>query len=287
MVRFGSWLKRNWTVVLLVVAAGYIVKISILGNLSFRQSSYKGGFVGDSIGMERTMPVAREVAPVENTDRLVVRDTSMSLQVKDVPEAINRIERLAVEKGGFLVDSSLSKPEGAASGNITVRVPENKRPEAMAEFRSLAVKVVSENVLGTDVTDQYVDNESRLEVLNKTKAKFEEIMARAVTVQDLLEVQRELINLQEQIDSLRGQQKYLEQTAKLTKITVYLSTDDLALPYTPDSSWRPAVVFKYAVRSLMVTLRKAGSLVIWLGVYSVVWVPIVGVGWMMKKRRRV
>lgn len=263
--------------VLLVVAVGV---------LSYRRGAY-GGEPTDMMGVANVGGLLSKAAPVETTDRLVVRDTSMSLQVKDVPSVINRIEQLAAERGGFLVNSSLSKPEGAASGNITVRVPENKRQEAMAEFRSLAVKVVSESVLGTDVTDQFVDNEARLEVLNRTKAKFEEIMARALTVQDLLEVQRELINLQSQIDSIRGQQNYLEQTAKLTVITVYLSTDDLALPYAPDASWRPAVVFKHAVRSLLVSVRKLGTLGIWLGVYSVVWVPIVGVGWMMKKRRRV
>lgn len=269
-------------VVLLVVAVGV---------LSYRRSTVVN-MMGDSgvssFGLSKAiMPFRQEAPPTDTTDRLVVRDTFLSLQVKDVGVVINRIETISREKGGFLVDSSLSKPEGAASGSITVRVPENRRQEAMDEFRGLAVKTVSERVMGTDVTDQFVDNEARLAVLNMTKAKFEDILGKAEKVQDLLTVQRELINLQEQIDSLVGQQKYLEQTAKLTKITVYLSTDDLALPYTPDSSWRPAVVFKQAVRSLMVALRRGGGLVIWLGVYSVVWVPIVGVGWMMKKRRRV
>lgn len=291
MGRLVEWLKKYWAVVLLVVAVGYIFRGSILGES--RRGVYGGEMAdvgvlgGPELNLSKSvgnMPFRQEAPPTDSAERMVVRDTSLSLQVKDVGGVVNRIETISREKGGFLVDSSLTRPEGASSGRITVRVPETKRQEAMDEFKKLAVKTVSEVVMGTDVTDQYVDNEARLGVLSRTKTKFEEILAKAEKVQDLLQVQRELINLQEQIDNLKGQQKYLEQTAKLAKITVFLSTDDLALPYAPDKAWRPGIVFKYAVRSLVGTLRGVGNLVIWLGVYSVAWVPAAGVIWWARRR---
>jgi len=137
--------------------------------------------------------------------------------------------------------------------------------------------VVSETVSGRDVTDEYVDIEARVATLLKTKAKFEEILAKAEKVQDILEVQRELINLQDQIDNFKGQQNYLEKSAQVSRVTIYLATDELALPYVPAEVWRPQVIFKQAVRSLIVVLRKMGTLIIWLGVYSVIWLPAVGV----------
>ncbi len=140
-------------------------------------------------------------------------------------------------------------------------------------FRDLAVKVSSERILGTDVTAEYVDIEARLETLEKTKAKFEEIMEKATAVQDILNVQRELIRTQDQIDALKGQQKYLEQTAKLAKITIYLSTDEYALPYVPAKPFRPQVVFKLAVRSLVGSLRSVATATIWIVVYAVIWLP--------------
>ena len=135
----------------------------------------------------------------------------------------------------------------------------------------MEVKVGSKNLNGTDVTDQYVDNEARLATLEKTKTKFEEILASAIRVQDILEVQRELINLQSQIDAVIGQQKYYEQSAAMARLTVYLSTDEFALPYSPSESWRPEVIFKQAIRSLITHVRKLGTALIWLAVYSPVW----------------
>jgi hypothetical protein len=90
-------------------------------------------------------------------------------------------------------------------------------------------------------------------------------------VSDMLNVQRELLNVQQQIDAIKGQQAYLEGSAKLTRISVYLSTDELALPYAPDDSWRPSVVLKEAIRSLILNVRGILNALIWIAVFFPFW----------------
>jgi hypothetical protein len=296
-----TWLKKNWLTFLLV----FIIVLLLKGKTStpffssrtttYPESNYDS--IGSASGFAKmSAPMASlslpNVAPSDSADRLVIQDTSLSLQVQNVESSVNQIETLAKGLGGFLVDSDISKPEFAATGHITVRIPEDKRTEALAAFKNLAVKVVSEHVNGTDVTDQYVDLQARLDVLNQTKTKFQEILNRAENVSsgtnlinDILSVQRELINIQDQIDRLKGQQKYYEQSAKLSKVTIYLSTDDLSLPYSPDQSWRPAVIFKQAVRSLVGSLRSIGTLLIWSTVYSIIIIPVLGIIYLLKRRK--
>lgn len=291
-----AWLKHNWALIILIAIALLWVKNSFLGTSSVQPSrssdfSSLNGQTGIMSASNMSAPkmagIYNPAPPSDSTNRLVIQDTSLSLQVSDVSNTLKKIEDTTKSLGGFLVNSNLSKPESAASGNITIRVPEDKRTEAMAAYKNYAVKVVSESVFGTDVTDQYVDLESKLAVLNTTKQKFEEILAKATTVNDLITVNQQLINLQSQIDAVKGQQKYYEQSAKLTKIIIYLSTDDLALPYAPTNEWRPAVVFKQAVRSLVSTTRDLGSLAIWLVVYSPIIIPVVGIIWFVRRRRSV
>ena len=102
----------------------------------------------------------------------------------------------------------------------------------------------------------------------------------------LLQIQRELINLQNQIDSLKGRQKYLEQTAKLAKVTLHLSTDEWSLPYAPAKSFRPSVIFKQAVRSLVTSLRGLAEKLIWIAVYAVIWGPVLALFLWLRKRKR-
>jgi hypothetical protein len=283
-----NFLKKNWIWILLVIIGLFLWNRreeygrSTVGGPSFEASSNQSStYLMSDLSLGQ-----KTVAPSETSNRVVIQDTGLSLQVKDVSKSIKEIERTTQELGGFLVRSYLSKPESAASGNISVRVPEEKRAEAMEAFKKGAVKVVSESVSGSDVTDEYTDLQAQLEVLEKTKAKFEEILNQAVEVKDLLAVQKELISTQKQIDSVKGQQKFYEQSAKLSKITVYLSTDDLALPYAPDNEWRPKVVFKEAVRSLIRTVRDLGSLLIWLVVFSPIIIPVILIIRYFKKRQK-
>lgn len=281
--------RQNWTVIVLSAAIVFLlVRQAPVGTAVQRGGVAESGFSGGglakigSVGM--MPPIYSEAAPVQREDRLVVKNTNLSLKVNDVRKAVDGITAKAESLGGFLVDSSLSVPEGAASGHVSVRIPADKLSEGLAAIRVLGVKVISENVVGTDVTSEYVDIEARLNTLLKTKVKFEQIMESAVRIEDLLNVQRELINLQSQIDFLRGQQKYLEQTAKLSLVTVYLATDELALPYAPDKAWRPVVIFREAVRSLIGSMRGLGTALIWAGVYAAVWLPILILVWWLRRR---
>ena len=52
---------------------------------------------------------------------------------------------------------------------MIVRVPAENFRATLDHFRSLAVKFTSERILGTDVTDEYVDIEARLVTVEKTK----------------------------------------------------------------------------------------------------------------------
>lgn len=290
-----NWLKSNKLTVILIIAVGYLLwKQNYYGPvfpslMSSRQSGVSqemalGAPLPKTGGGGFIPPVSNDFAPTDSSDRMVIKESTMSLMVKDVAESIKTIQTTAEKSGGYLINSHLSKPQESGSGSISVRVPETKLADALAEFRKAGLRVVDEYIAGIDVTDQYVDLEARLATLNKTKAKFEQILDQAVQVQDLLNVQRELVNLQQQIDSIKGQQQYLSQSAKLSKVTVYLSTDEFSLPYSPADPWRPNVVFKLAIRSLVTNLRNIGSALIWTGVYSPVWIPILIVVWIAKKK---
>jgi len=300
-----SWIKRNKVVTLLIVILLIFIGKDFFFNF-FGMTTYQlgaprsdlmygeaGEFAPSALAPQKSIGIippipGREAPPTEVEDRLVVEESSMSLVVKSVRETSDKIIDHAKSSGGYMVSSSLTNPEEAPFATVIIRVPADNFRATLDHFRSLAVKVTSERILGTDVTDEYVDIEARLATLEKTKVKFEEIMERATEVQDILSVQRELIRLQDQIDTLKGRQKYLEQTAKLAKITVYLSTDEYALPYAPSETFRPAAIFKLAVRSLVRTLRSGAKALIWIGVYAVVWLPlaiIIFFVWKWWKRR--
>jgi len=275
---FINWIKTHKLVVLLIFIIAYLYfKNDTIVPLPLPSTVQDYRTSAPSIGMvapELSLPKGTEIFS-DTTDRIITKTSDLSLLVKDVRNSGDQIIAYSKNSGGFMVYASYNRPTESPFAAITIRIPTEKLDDALNYVRSLSIKVTSENLVGTDVTDQYVDIEANLATLNKTKEKFEEILEKAITVTDILTVQRELISLQQQIDSYVGQKKSIENNAKLTLITVYLSTDELALPYAPDKAFRPEVVFKLAVRSLLNTLRSGAEAGIWIGVYSVIWAPII------------
>jgi len=293
--KFITWVRTHkLSTVLIIVILYWLMKQSVFGMLGvslnrmpvyesyapayggeFKQAYSLGAPAGISRGMDYfDRPIQQEFTPTDTAERMVVQHSNLSLLVKNVSQTVQMIKSHAESLGGYMVDANISNPIDAANGTITVRVPAENFETTLAYFRELSVKVVSENLQGTDVTDQFQDIGERLRILEGNKFRMEQLMAQTVEISDMIQIQQQIFQLQDQIDSLKGQQQYLSQTSRLAKVTVYLSTDELALPYAPSESWRPAVIFKQAVRSVLTHLQKLGTLVIWLVVYSIIWIPL-------------
>lgn len=291
-----AWFGKNKLIVLLSFLVLFFIFILYLVNLNSRlNNSYVSSTPGvGGLPQENFQPKpflgerSAGLAAVDQTaNQVIIQESYLSLQVKDVRGSSDKIISYAKDKDGLFVSSSFNQPEESPFATVSVRVPIANLDESLTYFRSLGVKVVSENLQGVDVTDEFGDIQSRLDLLERTKSKLESLLDQATRVEDILNIQRELDYVLEQIDSLTNQKMQMEKGASLTKITIYLSTDELALPYAPDKSFRPALIFKQAVRSLVVSARGLAGLAIWLGVYAVVWLPVLAVLIWLAKRKRI
>lgn len=300
-----NWVKQNkFTTLLLIIVLFFLIKPAVIRSSQTLQSvgfgnRLGGGNESDFKGREMAVgaPVASMIAPdiypqpdyapqPQVRNRLVVENSYLSLLVKNVVEVRDKIVAYAQVNDGYMVESSVSNPQDAPTAQVTVRVPAAKLNETLTYFRGLAVKVVTEELDGTDVTDQYVDIEKHIAILEKTKARFEDILASAQEISDITNLNQQIIGLQSQIDSYVGQKEALKQNANLAKLTLYLSTDEIALPYAPSDTFRPGVIFKLAVRSLISHLRQGASVIIWVGVYAVVWAPALFIAYFLYKKMR-
>jgi len=291
--RLIIWIREHKLATLLIAVLAFVLlKDNVIGSYSVNRYNSVGSSFGLSKGavydmapgamMQESfrpsyeMPTSPDRGGGSNPSakRMVSLTAYLSMVVKDIREASNAMVTLAEQAGGYMVNSSMSNPEGNGTATLTVRVLSAQIREVIESYKKLGVKVVSENINGSDITDQYQDIGERLRVLVDTKAKFEAMLKTSTDVQDTLSVLREVQQLQYQIDNLKGQEKYLEGSAKYSILTVTISKDEYELPYAPEESWSAEVVFKTAVRDLIRTLRSFAEKIIWVAVYAIIWIPV-------------
>lgn len=252
-------MKRPLKIVLSVV--GVIVVVSVLlmnalsprvGNTFNTVSSELPGYGGGApeefyLMAEPAAPVAydaaRQVMPEVNLDaaqqqveRKVIKNADLSVVVKDPLKSMESITALAEEMGGYVVSSNVYQTTygpndlTVPAGNIAIRIPSEKLEEALAKVKADAVEVTSENVSGQDVTDQYVDLTSRLTAKQAAEKKLLEIMDQATETEDVLAVYQQLQMIQSEIEVLKGQIKYIDQSVAMSSVSVSLTAEESAQP---------------------------------------------------------
>ena len=205
-------------------------------------------------------------------DRLVIRNADLSIVVKDPAQSMDAIAKLAKDMGGFTVTSNLYKStnrSGASipQANITVRVPADKLDEALGKIKAMVqnkdTDILNESVSGQDVTKEYTDLNSRLTNLQNAEKQLQNIMDEATKTEDVLNVYNQLVSIREQIEVLKGQIKYYEDSAALSAIAVTLQSTGAVEPLSI-GGWRPVGVARDALQTTLDGLRFLANAAIWL-----------------------
>jgi hypothetical protein len=209
-------------------------------------------------------------------DRMIIYNGGLDLVVKDTTATQEEIGTLMDELDGYVLSSeSFRYDEGLRRINMTLRVPAESFQEAMARLREMALEVTRDSISSEDVTQEYVDLESRLRALETKEARLEELMDEAEDTEAVLAVYEELSATQQEIEQVKGRMQYLERSASLATITVSLTPDELSQPVEV-AGWRPQGTLKRAVEALIRTGQFLVNALIWIVIYVAPVLLVVG-----------
>jgi hypothetical protein len=162
------------------------------------------------------------------SQRKVIRNAELNLEAENPEDAQRKITSIAELRGGFVVESQQSSSEIRSTTRdivtMTVRVPSDKFGDALADIRNVSTRVVLETVKGQDVTEEFIDIEAQLKAKKALEAQFMEIMKRANTIGDALNVQSQLASVRGEIERIEGRKRFLENQSSLSTIKIRLQT---------------------------------------------------------------
>lgn len=153
-------------------------------------------------------------------DTKIIRTASLTLEVRDVTATVENLQSLAVQKGGYVSSTNIQKNyNDQLTGTIVIRIPAAEFDPALTGAKALGT-VKSISTQGEDVTEQYVDVKAQISSYQNQLVQYNEIMKKAVKVQDIIDIQQQIDRVQTQLDQLNGRLKYLDNRIDLSTITV-------------------------------------------------------------------
>ncbi len=193
--------------------------------------------------------------------RMVQKSASITITVADPVNSQKQIVELTEAMGGFVVSSSVSQEY--YSNNIylpkaylTIRVPAERLNEMLESIENQTEDpsrdVRNKTISGVDITSEFVDTNSRLASLEKTLTKLYEILDTAETAEETMLVYNDISNTEQEIEVLKGQINYMQESVALSSINVTINSVRPA-PSVTVRKWQPGETVKDAFEALLET----------------------------------
>jgi len=163
----------------------------------------------------------------------IIKSAVVSIEVTagTFEENMVKVTKIAEAMGGYVSNTeSYSDAEGKlTSGRIIIRVPGEKFNNAIDEIKKTG-ELKSVGISGQDVTQEYVDLESRLKNYEAQEKVLLDLMNKSTSVKDSIEVERELSNVQGEMEVIKGRMNYLDNMVGFSTIDVTIAEPDVAAP---------------------------------------------------------
>lgn len=237
---------------------------------------------GDAAGGDTSGREQGDIAAATDDERKVARTASITLEVPDADAAAIRVRELTAAREGYVTRESLSVRESGSShawATIAVSIPAAELDAFLADIAGVGA-VRHRELTADDVTDEVVDTDARIRVLEASIARVTALMDRAGTVTEIAQVESELARRQAELESLTARQEYLSTITERATVWVTLQS----APVDTTNPFRAGLLGGWdalgaSARALLVVV---GALLPFAAVLALVGGPVV---WWLSRRR--
>ena len=158
----------------------------------------------------------------------------MNVETDDLDTLMADLDQKINALDGYVEDQNIHNGSNYAShryrsANLTVRIPDEKVDQFTDDVSGMA-NVVSQNLRREDITLQYVATSSRVTALETEEARLLELLAKAETMEDLLEIEARLTDVRYELENYASQLRLYDN--QVDYATIYLYIEEVQ-EYTP------------------------------------------------------
>ncbi|MDD4993799.1 MAG: DUF4349 domain-containing protein [Paludibacter sp.] len=169
----------------------------------------------------------------------IIKDGRLGLQVTNLEVAKKQIDSLVKSTGGYYANENLKNSDNQSGYELVIRIPVVNFERFVSFAEKGSAKVLYKEIQARDVTEEFVDLNTRINSKRNSLTRYNEIMKKANSVKDIIEIEESIRVLQEEIESSEGRLRYLNSCVDYSTLNMTISTekDFTFKPAKRDSFW--------------------------------------------------
>ncbi|WP_452230534.1 MULTISPECIES: DUF4349 domain-containing protein [unclassified Lacinutrix] len=156
----------------------------------------------------------------ENIEQKVIKESFLRFETQDLEKTYQEIFSFVNQNKGFIQEDNSSTSYNTITRSLIIRMPSNGFQKTIDSISNQVAYFDSKRISSKDVTEDFIDLEARLQAKRTLETRYLELLSKAKNVKEILEIERELSVLREEIESKQGRLKYLQSRVSLSTINI-------------------------------------------------------------------
>lgn len=153
-------------------------------------------------------------------EQKIIKQASLRFETNDLEETYKQIQTAVKQSQGKVQSDSEGKDYGTLYRNITIRVPSQNFDNLINTISKGVAYFERKEITAEDVTEQYIDLTTRLKNKRKLEERYLQILQKATKISEILEIEKQISIIREEIEAKEGQLKYLESRVSESTVTI-------------------------------------------------------------------
>jgi len=153
-------------------------------------------------------------------EQKIIKEATLRFETDDLENTFNQIQKAVTAGKATIINDSEGKDYGTVFRNLTVKVPSQNFDRFINDISKGVSYFEIKNISAQDVTEQFIDLTSRLNTKKKLEERYLQILQKAFKVSEILEIEKQISVIREEIEAKEGQLKYLQSRVSESTVTI-------------------------------------------------------------------
>lgn len=154
------------------------------------------------------------------TEQKIIKESNLRYETQDLEATYQQIIASVKKNKAYVQSDAEGKDYNSLYRTITVRIPNANFDAFLADVGKGVAYFDRKEISAQDVTAEFIDIEARLKAKKTLEARYLELLSKATKVSEILEIEKELSVIREEIEAKEGQLKYLQNRVSLSTVTI-------------------------------------------------------------------
>ncbi|TDE55218.1 DUF4349 domain-containing protein [Flavobacterium sp. GT3P67] len=163
-------------------------------------------------------------APAKETpqsiEQKIIKEGSLRFQTNDLTATYNQIQNAAKSHNATIQNDTEGKDYESVFRKLIIRVPSKNFDLFLKDISKGVAYFDNKEISSQDVTAEFIDIDARLKAKKVLENRYLELLKKANKVTEMLEIEKQLSSIREEIEAKEGQLNYMQNRVSFSTITV-------------------------------------------------------------------